>query len=197
MTADLSCTLVWAVLVFGVDLVLTILKTMALSDGSKVLLEPIVVMTPMNIIGEIAQPVSMAFRHFGNVAGGGVITSILYLALSLLSNAVLGLIAANGVLIPIVLTVVGVGLIVWSKKKTHKKWSMILGIVSSVLGVFGLLQAMGVLEGVPVLSFGIPAVLSCYFDIFSGFVQAYVFSLLTMVYIGNACPPPEETGAVQ
>ena len=69
--------------------------------------EPIVVMTPMNIIGEIAQPVSMAFRHFGNVAGGGVITSILYLALSLLSNAVLGLIAANGVLIPIVLTVVG------------------------------------------------------------------------------------------
>lgn len=56
---------------------------------------------------------------------------------------------------------------------------------------------MGVLEGVPVLSFGIPAVLSCYFDIFSGFVQAYVFSLLTMVYIGNACPPPEETGAVQ
>ena len=121
----------------------------------------------------------------------------MYLALSLLSNAVLGLIAANGVLIPIVLTVVGVGLIVWSKQKTHKKWSMILGIVSSVLGVFGLLQAMGVLEGVPVLSFGIPAVLSCYFDIFSGFVQAYVFSLLTMVYIGNACPPPEETGAVQ
>lgn len=56
---------------------------------------------------------------------------------------------------------------------------------------------MGVLEGVPVLSFGIPAVLSCYFDIFSGFVQAYVFSLLTMVYIGKPGPPPEETGAVQ
>ena len=56
---------------------------------------------------------------------------------------------------------------------------------------------MNILEGVPILSFGIPAVLSCYFDIFSGFVQAYVFSLLTMVYIGNACPPPENTGAVQ
>ena len=139
----------------------------------------------------------MAFRHFGNVAGGGVITSILYLALSLLSNVVLGLIASNGVLVPIALIGVGVVLVVWSKKKAHKKLPMIFGIVSTVLGVFGLLQAMNILEGVPILSFGIPAVLSCYFDIFSGFVQAYVFSLLTMVYIGNACPPPENTGAVQ
>ena len=65
--------------------------------------------------------------------------------------------------------------------------------IAGLCGVF----LGGALEGVPVLSFGIPAVLSCYFDIFSGFVQAYVFSLLTMVYIGNACPPPEETGAVQ
>ena len=139
----------------------------------------------------------MAFRHFGNVAGGGVITSILYLALSLLSNVVLGLIASNGVLVPIALIGVGVALAVWNKKKAHKKRPMIVGIVSAVLGVFGLLQAMNILEGVPILSFGIPAVLSCYFDIFSGFVQAYVFSLLTMVYIGNACPPPENTGAVQ
>ena len=51
--------------------------------------------------------------------------------------------------------------------------------------------------GIPVLAFGIPAVLSCYFDIFSGFVQAYVFMLLTMVYIGNSCPPPETQEAVQ
>lgn len=121
----------------------------------------------------------------------------MYLALSLLSNAVLGLIAANGVLIPIVLTVVGVGLIVWSKKKTHKKWSMILGIVSSVLGVFGLLQAMGVLEGVPVLSFGIPAVLSCYFDIFSGFVRRMFSLCLLWFTLEMPGPPPEETGAVQ
>ena len=188
MTADLSCTLVWAVLV-SVLIWYNNIKNNGFVGWLKGFTEPIVVMTPMNIIGEIAQPVSMAFRHFGNVAGGGVITSILYLALSLLSNTVLGLIAGNGVLVPVVLTAVGVGLIVWSRK-THKKLPLILGIISAVLGVFGLLQAMGILEGVPVLSFGIPAVLSCYFDIFSGFVQAYVFSLLTMVYIGNACPPP-------
>ena len=33
---------------------------------------------------------------------------------------------------------------------------------------------------------------SVYFDIFSGFVQALVFTLLSMVYIAGACPPPEE-----
>ena len=43
-----------------------------------------------------------------------------------------------------------------------------------------------------VLALGIPAVLSCYFDLFSGFVQAYVFTLLTMTYIAGSCPPPEE-----
>lgn len=196
MTADLSCTLVWAVLV-SLLIWYNNIKNNGFIGWLKGFTEPIVVMTPMNIIGEIAQPVSMAFRHFGNVAGGGVITSILYLALSLLSNVVLGLIASNGVLVPIALIGVGVILAVWNKKKAHKKLPMIVGIVSAVLGVFGLLQAMNILEGVPILSFGIPAVLSCYFDIFSGFVQAYVFSLLTMVYIGNACPPPENTGAVQ
>ena len=38
---------------------------------------------------------------------------------------------------------------------------------------------------------GVPAVLSVYFDVFSGFVQALVFTLLSMVYIAGACPPPE------
>ena len=34
-----------------------------------------------------------------------------------------------------------------------------------------------------------------YFDLFSGFVQAFVFCLLTMVYIGSANPAPEEKPA--
>ena len=69
--------------------------------------------------------------------------------------------------------------------------------MSALLGVFGLLQAAGVLSGVPVLALGVPAVLSCYFDLFSGFVQAYVFTLLTMTYIAGACPPPAEAKAAQ
>ena len=133
----------------------------------------------------------MAFRHFGNVAGGGVITSILYTALAGLSAGVLNLIAGSGVAVAIVLLAAGAGLIVLSRKK-HKTGLLILGIVCAVLGIFGALQALGILSDVPVLSVGIPAVLSVYFDLFSGFVQALVFSLLSMVYIAGSCPDPAE-----
>jgi F-type H+-transporting ATPase subunit a len=44
----------------------------------------------------------------------------------------------------------------------------------------------------PILQVGIPAFLSLYFDFFSAFVQAFVFCLLTMVYVAGACPPPAE-----
>ena len=152
--------------------------------------EPIVVMTPMNIISEIAQPVSMAFRHFGNVAGGGVISSIIYTAFALLSSAVLNFIASLGWLMGAVL--MGAGVALWFLNKKKKLMVKILAIVSFVLGLFGLLQALDVLSGVPVLSLGVPAVLSVYFDVFSGFVQALVFTLLSMVYIAGSCPPPAE-----
>ena len=196
VTADLSCTLVWAVTVSVIIWYMNI-KNNGFVGWLKGFTEPIVVMTPMNIVGEIAQPASMAFRHFGNVAGGGVITSILYLAFSMLSSLVLNAISGGGVVLPIVLAVVG-GVLLWKfKKGSRKKRYVFFGGLSAVLGVFGLLQATGILSGVPVLAFGIPAVLSCYFDIFSGFVQAYVFTLLTMVYIGNSCPAPEEKEAAQ
>lgn len=190
-TADLSCVMVWAIMV-SVIIWYNSIKSNGFIGWLKGFTEPIVVMTPMNVISEIAQPVSMAFRHFGNVAGGGVITSILYLALSMASTMVMNLIASSGVVVSIVLLGVGAAMIAAWKIRVKKKILPILGGVSLVLGFFGALQALGILSGVPVLSFGIPAVLSCYFDLFSGFVQAYVFTLLTMVYIGNSCPPPQE-----
>ena len=70
-----------------------------------------------------------------------------------------------------------------------------LGVVFVVVGLVGLLENLGILSNVPILQYGIPAVLSVYFDLFSGFVQAFVFSLLSMVYIAGACPPPEEEKA--
>ena len=72
--------------------------------------------------------------------------------------------------------------------RNQKMAKNIFGIVFSVTGLLGILS----LTGVPYLEVGIPGILSLYFDVFSGGVQALVFSLLTMVYIGNACPPPEE-----
>ena len=188
-TADLSCTLVWSLMVTAIIWYHNI-KNNGFLGWLKGFTEPIVVMTPMNVISEIAQPVSMAFRHFGNIAGGGVITTLIYTSLSLASAAVLNLISANGPVASIVLLVVGAALLVWRKKKPSVA-KLIFGILCAVLGVFGLLEAFDILSGVPVLAYGIPAVLSCYFDLFSGFVQAYVFTLLTMVYISNALPEPQ------
>jgi len=196
VTADLSCTMVWSVTV-SVIIWYNSIKNNGFVNWLKGFTEPIVVMTPMNIISEIAQPASMAFRHFGNVAGGGVITSIIYTAFSMVSPLVLNAISASGVAVGIVLIAAGAALIALWKLKTHKALHLIIGLVCAVLGVFGVLQAAGVLSGVPVLALGIPAVLSCYFDLFSGFVQAYVFTLLTMTYIAGACPPPAEAEAAQ
>ena len=194
-TADLSCTLVWALMVTFIIWYNNI-KNNGFLGWLKGFTEPVVVMTPMNIVSEIAQPISMAFRHFGNVAGGGVITSILYTALSMVSSLVLNAIAGSGRIVCAVMLVLGaLLLVVWKKK--GKLGILILAVLTLVLGFFGLLQALDILSGVPVLAFGIPAVLSCYFDLFSGFVQALVFSLLTMVYIAGSCPPPEEQNAEQ
>ena len=192
-TADLSCVAVWAIMV-SVIIWYNNIKHNGFLGWLKGFTEPIVVMTPMNIVSEIAQPLSMAFRHFGNVAGGGVITTIIYAALSLASTAVLNLITSSGWVVSLILLVLGFSMICLWKSKNKKLW-LVFGCISAVLGIFGLLQATDLLSGVPILAYGVPAVLSCYFDLFSGFVQAYVFSLLTMVYIAGSLPGPEQTEA--
>ena len=141
-TADLSVTLAWALVTTGMVWYHSI-KNFGFKAWLKGFTEPIVVMTPMNIVSEIAQPISLAFRHFGNVAGGSVLTALIYSALAGLST-------------------------------------LCFGWISDAFAM------------IPFLQVGIPAVLSIYFDLFSGFVQALVFSLLTMVYVGGACPPPPE-----
>ena len=143
-TADFSVTLAYA-LVTSVMVWYHNIKANGFIGWLKGFTEPIVVMTPMNLISEVAQPVAMAFRHFGNVAGGGVLTTLIYAALALASKA-----------------------------------------------IFGWLPAYLVSLVPPFLQVGIPAFLSLYFDFFSAFVQAFVFCLLTMVYVAGACPPPAE-----
>ena len=192
-TADLSCVAVWAVMV-SVIIWYHSIKNNGFLGWLKGFTQPIAVMTPMNVVSEIAQPLSMAFRHFGNVAGGGVITSIIYAALSAASVAIMNLIAASGYLVSAVLLAAGVGLFFWWFKK-RKVLLLVFAIVSAVLALCGFLEVSGLLPGVPIFTYGIPAVLSCYFDLFSGFVQAYVFSLLTMVYISGALPEPNKAQA--
>ncbi|WP_073287469.1 F0F1 ATP synthase subunit A [Anaerosporobacter mobilis] len=76
-------------------------------------------LSPINIIGEIATPLSLSLRLFGNILSGTVLTGLIY------------------GLLPKLLT------LVW------------------------------------------PGALHAYLDVFSGTIQAYVFCMLTMVFVSN------------
>lgn len=134
-TGDLNTTIGFALVAFFLIQFYNI-KNKGVLGWLKGFTEPVVFLTPLNIISEIANPISMAFRHFGNIASGIVITTLIYGALSALSKTLLG-------------------------------WIPILG-------------------SIPFFQAGIPAFLSIYFDVFTSFLQAYIISMLTMVYVGSA-----------
>ena len=136
-TSDVNVIAGWSILVF---ILITKNKLKAgFGNYAKGFLEPIPVMLPLNILGEIATPVSMTFRHFGNVMSGTVISALVGWALSSASALLLG----------------------WLP---------------------------GFLGEIPFLQVGIPAILSVYFDIFSGCIQAYIFAMLTMLNISGGYP---------
>ena len=139
-TADLSTEAAWATVVF-IMITATKIKTNGLGGYLKGFTTPIAVMTPFNILSELATPVSMACRHFGNILSGVVINGLIYAALAVASAALFSLIPGS-------------------------------------VGEF--------LSHVPILSVGIPAILSFYFDWFSGVMQAFIFTMLTIMYIANA-----------
>lgn len=139
-TADLSTEAAWAVVVF-VMITAQKIKTGGIGGYLKGFTEPIPVLTPFNILSELATPISMACRHFGNILSGVVINGLVYAALALASSALLGLLP----------------------------------------GFLG-----DLLSNIPILSVGLPAILSVYFDWFSGFMQAFIFCMLTTLYIANA-----------
>ena len=133
-TGDVNVTFGWAILVFV--LIMYYKFRGGLWNYFIGLFKPIPVFAPMNLIGEIATPVSMAFRHYGNILSGAVISALIGSALTGLSHSLLG----------------------WLP---------------------------GVLGDMPLLRVGLPAVLSIYFDVFSGLMQAFIFAMLTMLYIAT------------
>lgn len=88
-TADINTEMAWAVVVF---VLITYHKIKASGIGGylKGYLDPIFLMAPINVISELATPVSMACRHFGNILSGTVISTLLYWALASLSHVLLG-----------------------------------------------------------------------------------------------------------
>ena len=188
-TADINCTAVWASMVSFI-----IWFNNIKNNGIGKFLKNYI--NPMNIISDLAQPLSMSFRHFSNVSVGGIISAIIYAALTVLSTVVIRLVSSAGWLMATVLLVAGALMFFLWARKTRKVLHNILAIVTFVVGVFGLFESLNILTGVPIFTFGIPAVLSVYFDFFSGFIQALVFTLLSMVYIAGSLPEPEAVEAV-
>ena len=138
-TSDINIVAGWAILVF---ILITYYKLKAgLWLYVKSFAEPVPFLLPMNIISEAATPVSMSFRHYGNILSGSIISALLAAAFAGLSNLLLG-------------------------------WIPYVG-------------------DIPLLRIGIPAVLSLYFDIFSGGLQAFIFATLTMMYIAGGFPQSE------
>ena len=139
-TSDINITAGWAILVF---FLITYYKMKA---GPWIYLksfgQPVPLLAPLNIISEFATPVSMAFRHYGNVLSGSIISILVSVGLTGLSKT-----------------------------------------------IFSFLP--GALADFPYLRIGIPAVLSLYFDLFSGGLQAFIFAMLTMLYIAGGFPAEE------
>lgn len=134
-TSDINIVGGWAVLVF---FLITFYKMKCGPlNYIKSFTQPVALLTPINLISEIATPVSMAFRHYGNVLSGSVI-------------------------------------------------SVLLGSALAGLSAKALSWLPGFLADMPLFQVGIPAVLSLYFDLFSGCLQAFIFAMLTMMYVAGA-----------
>ena len=133
-TSDINIVGGWALLVF---FLITYYKMKCGPlNYLKSFTQPVAFLTPINIISEVATPISMAFRHYGNVLSGSVIAVLIATALGGLSNLLLG----------------------WLP---------------------------GFLGDIPFLQVGLPAILSAYFDLFSGGLQAFIFAMLTMMYVSD------------
>lgn len=76
-TADLNTT-VGLALITTVTFIGTSIKFNGLSGYLKGFASPNPVITPLNIVGELAKPINISMRLFGNMFAGGVIMGIFY-----------------------------------------------------------------------------------------------------------------------
>ena len=127
--SDLDTTAAWALMTVALIYIMGV--KFKGPSYFKEFIEPTPLLLPLNVIGELARPISLAFRPFGNILGGSIIMLLLY---------------------------------------------QLLGYVS------GLIPNLSI----PIGLFAIPVPLHMYFDIFAGLLQAFIFSMLTMVFVSSA-----------
>jgi F-type H+-transporting ATPase subunit a len=128
VTADLNTTFALA----GITFVLihyNAIRSQTLKGYIKHLSSPYPFMLPINMVGELAFPLSLSFRLFGNITGGVIIMALLF------------------------------------------------------GGLEGITEGMEIT--IPFLLIGIPLPANFFFDIFEAGLQAFIFTMLTMVFISN------------
>lgn len=82
-TADANMTLGLGILVF-ITINAYAIKANGLKGYIKGFFQPFVLFLPMNLFGELAKPISLGFRLFGNIFGGLVIGGLIYQAVPFL-----------------------------------------------------------------------------------------------------------------
>lgn len=80
-TADLNMTLALSILTFILTQFFAI-KSKGIGTYLKGYIEPFPFLLPMNIMEELANPISLGFRLFGNLLGGTIIMGLLYTGLT-------------------------------------------------------------------------------------------------------------------
>lgn len=128
-TVDLDTTLALST----ITIVLIYAISIRFNGGAcfKDMVEPTPILLPINLVGEIARPISLSFRPFGNILGGTLIMMLFYQLMGFLSTLIPGV-------------------------------------------------------KIPFAQFLVPVPLHLYFDIFAGTIQAFIFIMLTMVFISNS-----------
>lgn len=79
-TADLNTTLALALMTF-ILIHFTGIRVKGIGGYLKGFLEPMPFLLPLNILGELATPISLSFRLFGNIVGGLIIMTLVYTGL--------------------------------------------------------------------------------------------------------------------
>lgn len=126
-TSNLSVNVTLAVTVWLI-IQGTSLKEKGIMGKLKGWCEPLPILFPLNVLGDMTLPLSLSLRLFGNLLGGTIIMSLVYSLFSLLNS---------------------------------------------------------LLTGLGVVLFFVTPLLHAYFDIFSGFIQTYIFFTLSTFFLGQ------------
>lgn len=158
-TADAATTLTLGIFTFVLTQYFAI-KSKGILKYTKTFFEPIFFLLPINLIGEIANPVSLGFRLFGNITGGMIIVTLMYSMF----------VGSWKVALFVVISTLLLCLYVFLGKQNQFTQSKLVRTVAIILLVPAFFLAFG----------------HVYFDMFAGILQTFIFCMLSMVFISSA-----------